>query len=114
MIFPKKEDRLTKDDVPGKEPFIIPLAIPGLAGPGSIATLTVLSTEAGPLVASGAFILAWIPSLIILLSATYINKLVGEKGLVAIEKLGGMLISFIGIEIFSKGFADVLKGVFFP
>lgn len=111
MIFPK-EERTSKKDVPGKEPLIIPLAIPALAGPGTIATLTVLSTEAGPFVASGAFILAWIPSLIILLGASYIKKVLGDKGLLAIEKLGGMLITFIGIEIFSNGVMELLKKTF--
>lgn len=111
MIFPKAEN-ITKKDVPGKEPLIIPLAIPALAGPGTIATLTVLSTETGPFVASAAFILAWIPSLIILLAASYIKKILGEKGLLAVEKLGGMLIVFIGIEIFSSGVMELLKKTF--
>jgi len=108
MIFPKEES-LTKKDIPGKEPLIIPLAIPGLAGPGAIAALTVLSNQAGPLVASGALIIAWIPSLIIILAASYIKKILGEKGLIAIEKLGGMLISFIGIEILTNGVVEILQ-----
>jgi multiple antibiotic resistance protein len=111
MIFPK-EEHVTKADVPGKEPLIIPLAIPGLAGPGSIAALTVLSNQAGPLLASGALIVAWVPSLILLLAATYIKKILGEKGLIAVERLGGMLISFIGIEIFSHGVVQILTDAF--
>ncbi len=108
MIFPK-EEHLTKKDIPSKEPLIIPLAIPALAGPGSIATLTVLSNQVGPFQASAALILAWIPSLIIILAASYIKKILGEKGLLAVEKLGGMLICFIGIEIFSNGVIQLLK-----
>ena len=87
MIFPK-EDPTTKADVPGKEPMIIPLAIPGLAGPGTIATLTVLSHQVGPFATSAAFIIAWVPSLFLLLAASYIKKMLGEKGLIAVEKLG--------------------------
>lgn len=108
MIFPK-EEHVSKADVPGKEPLIIPLAIPGLAGPGSIAALTVLSNQAGPFLASGALVVAWIPSLVLLLLSSYLKKILGEKGLIAIEKLGGMLISFIGIEIFAKGVVDIVK-----
>jgi multiple antibiotic resistance protein len=110
MIFPK-ESNVSKSDVPGKEPLIIPLAIPGLAGPGSIATLTVLSNQAGPFLASAALIAAWIPSLLIILAASYIKKVLGDKGLLAIEKLGGMLICFIGIEIFSKSTLELLQQI---
>jgi len=108
MIFPK-EDPTTKADVPGKEPLIIPLAIPGLAGPGSIAALTVMSHQVGPYIASASLIVAWIPSLFILLAASFIKKVLGEKGLLAVEKLGGMLISFIGIEIFTKSIIDIVN-----
>ncbi len=108
LIFPKI-DTETKADVPGKEPFIIPLAVPGLAGPGSIAALMVFSSQVGPVVASGAFVVAWIPSLIILLSSSYLKKILGEKGLVAVEKLGGMVLCLIGIETFTKGAVDLVR-----
>lgn len=108
MIFPK-ESEISKEDIPKKEPFIIPLAIPALAGPGTITALTFLSYQEGPFVASGAFILAWIPSLCILLAASYIKKILGDKGLLAVEKLGGMLICFIGIEIFTTSIIKILK-----
>ena len=111
MIFPK-EEHATKADVPGKEPLIIPLAIPGLAGPGSIAALTVLSHQVGPYIASASLIIAWIPSLLLLLAASYVKKILGDKGLLAIEKLGGMLISFIGIEIFTKSIIDIAQTYF--
>ncbi|MBN2479191.1 MAG: MarC family protein [Parachlamydiales bacterium] len=114
MLFPKIDPHAetSKKDVPGKEPFIIPLAIPGLAGPGSITAMMIFSSQAGPLVASGAFILAWIPSFIIILAASYIKKFLGDKGILAVEKLGGMLISWIGIETLSKGVIDLVKANF--
>jgi len=108
LIFPKVEHP-SKADVPGKEPFIIPLAIPGLAGPGSITALMVFSTQTSPVVASGAFILAWIPSLIVILCASFIKKILGEKGIIAVEKLGGMILCFIGIETFMNGVVTIIK-----
>ncbi|NGX34496.1 MAG: hypothetical protein K1060chlam1_00849, partial [Candidatus Anoxychlamydiales bacterium] len=60
MIFPKLE-HANKKDLHGNEPFIIPLAIPGLAGPATIAAMFILSAKVGPMVTAGAMTLAWIP-----------------------------------------------------
>jgi multiple antibiotic resistance protein len=109
LIFPKIDPAVSKQDVLKKEPFIIPLAIPGLAGPGTIASVMIFSSEVGPLKASLAFFLAWIPSLIIILAASFIKRILGEKGLLAVEKLGGMLICLIGIEMFSSGVVLLMK-----
>ena len=108
LIFPKPEQP-TQKDVPGKEPFIIPLAIPGLAGPGTMTALTIISAQTGPFIASGAFILAWIPSLFILLGASYIKKILGAKGLIAVEKLGGMILCFLGIQVLTDSIIGIVK-----
>ncbi len=112
MIFPKLE-HANKKDLHGHEPFIIPLAIPGLAGPATIAAMFILSARVGPLVTSGALILAWIPSLILLLAASFIKRVLGDKGILAVEKIGGMIIILLGIEMFTKGIIDVVKANFF-
>lgn len=110
LIFPKIENHSQKD-VPGKEPFIIPLAIPGLAGPGCITALMIFSSQVGPFTTSGAFILAWIPSALILLGASFIKKILGEKGLIAAEKLGGMILCFLGIEVFTNSAIEIFKSL---
>ncbi len=112
MIFPKHE-ATKKEDIPGKEPFIIPLAIPGLAGPGSIAAMMIYSNQFGILKTSSALIIAWIPSIVLILLGSFIKKILGEKGLFAIEKLGGMLICLIGVEMFTKGVIEILR-ISFP
>ncbi len=108
LIFPKM-DPTTKKDVPGTEPFIIPLAIPGLAGPGSIAAMMIFSAQASPMIASAALIVAWIPSLILILAASFIKRMLGDKGLLAVEKIGGMIIFLIGIETFSRGVIEMVS-----
>ena len=110
MVFPRKggaEESLLQ------EPVIIPLAIPIITGPGAIATVMLYAHETGNswLVASAA-IAAWIPSLIILLLGSYIKKLLGEKGLTAVERLGGMLICLIGIQMFANGTLLIVKDFF--
>lgn len=110
MVFPRKngsEETLTQ------EPVIIPLAIPIITGPGAIATVMLYAHETGNswLVASAAFA-AWVPSLIIILLGSYIKKLLGEKGLVAIERLGGMLVCLIGVQMFASGTLLIVKEFF--
>jgi len=112
MIFPKIE-HANKKDLHGHEPFIIPLAIPGLAGPATIAAMFILSAKAGPLVTAGAMVVAWIPSLIILLAASFIKRILGDKGILAVEKIGGMIIILLGIEMFAKGIMEMVKINFF-
>lgn len=103
MIFPKTvaED---KDKALLKEPMIIPLAIPVITGPGAITTVMLYAHETGSAsYVAAAAIVAWIPSLIILLLGSYIKQLLGEKGLIAVERLGGMLVCLIGIQMLTSG-----------
>ena len=63
------------------------------------------------LVASAAFC-AWLPSLIILLLGSYIKNILGERGLMAVERLGGMLVCLIGINMFTTGILKIVKEFF--
>lgn len=112
MIFPKTvadngQKALTH------EPMIIPLAIPVITGPGAITTVMLYAHETGSafLVAGAAFA-AWVPSLIILLLGSYIKQGLGEKGLVAVERLGGMLVCLIGIQMLTNGILLLVKEYF--
>jgi multiple antibiotic resistance protein len=102
MIFPKPQE--TSEKSLTQEPMIIPLAIPIITGPGAITTVMLYSHETGnSMLVAAAAVCAWIPSLIILLLGSYIKKILGEKGLVAVERLGGMLVCLIGIQMFTSG-----------
>ncbi|OGN64991.1 MAG: hypothetical protein A3E80_02120 [Chlamydiae bacterium RIFCSPHIGHO2_12_FULL_49_9] len=112
MIFPKT----VKDDgekAMAHEPMIIPLAIPVITGPGAITTVMLYAHETGnaPMVA-GAVILAWIPSLVILLLGSFIKKALGEKGLIAVERLGGMLVCLIGTQMLTSSIFTLVKEFF--
>lgn len=109
MIFPKHQE----GGLPDHEPYIVPIAIPCMAGPGSITTVmlyaqTFKEVWATPLV----IILAIVPSLLLLLMASNIKYLVGEKGLVAFERLGGLLICLIAIQMITTGAIKVVKDNF--
>lgn len=109
MIFPKPEqvEQMTQ------EPMIIPLAVPVITGPGAITTVMTYSHNTGePSLVAGAVICAWIPSLIILLLGSYVKKALGERGMIAVEKVGGMLIALIGVNMLTSGLLTLVKEFF--
>lgn len=101
MIFPKPQ---APTEVLTVEPMVIPLAIPVITGPGAITTVMTYAHETGrPLMVAAAAFCAWVPSLIILLMGSYIKRILGDKGLMAVERLGGMLVCLIGINMATSG-----------
>lgn len=105
MIFPSVE----KTDTPKQEPLIVPLATPIVAGPGAIATVMVYSEQIhSSFVMTGAILLAWIPTFLILLAASNIKYLLGKKGLTACERLGGMLICLIAVQMFTSSTINLI------
>jgi len=111
MIFPKHD----VEGLPGHEPFIVPIAIPAMAGPGSITAVMIYSKTFEYAWQTPFVILcAIVPSLFILLLASNIKYLVGEKGLLAFERLGGLLICFIAVQMIASGTIKVIKENFQP
>jgi multiple antibiotic resistance protein len=109
MIFPKPQstEQLTV------EPMVIPLAIPLITGPGAITTvMTYAQTTGEPSTVALAAICAWVPSLIILLMGSYIKRLLGEVGMIAVERIGGMLIALIGANMIVSGVLNLIKDFF--
>lgn len=107
MIFPRTNGEIT---LKSSEPLIVPLAIPFVAGPGAIATVMVYSQQVQNMWHISLILLfAWIPTFIILLLSSNLKKVLGKKGLVACQKLGGMLISLIAVQMICTGATDVLQ-----
>jgi multiple antibiotic resistance protein len=109
MIFPTNE-RSLREDVQG-EPFVVPLAVPYTAGPSMLATELLFMSrepERWP-VWLGAVILAWCASAVILYFASNLGKLLGERGLTAVERLMGMLLVIVGVEMLMAGAAEYLR-----
>jgi MarC family membrane protein len=108
MIFPTSE-RTLHEEV-REEPFIVPLAVPYTAGPSVLATeLLFMSREPGRWpVWLGAIVLAWLASATILYFAASLRKLLGQRGLTAIERLMGMLLVTVSMEMLMSGIAEFL------
>jgi multiple antibiotic resistance protein len=109
MIFPTSE-RSLREEVQG-EPFVVPLAVPYTAGPSMLATELLFMSrepERWP-VWLGAVILAWFASAVILYFAGDLRRLLGERGLTAVERLMGMLLVIVAVEMLMTGAADYLR-----
>jgi multiple antibiotic resistance protein len=102
MIFPAHG--VLAEDVDG-EPFVVPLAIPFVAGPSAMASVMLLvSSEPGRrLEWLGALFLAWAATAAILLLANRLAGFLGQRGLIAIERLMGMVLTAIAVEMFMRG-----------
>lgn len=111
MVFPKKE----QIHLHHEEPLIVPLATPGIAGPGAISTVMIyagLDPVKGSLVVPVAILMAWLPSLLILLTASQLRRFLGEKTLIALERLGGMIMTLISIQMLARGTIALVKTSF--
>jgi len=103
MIFPHEESN--QEAKPRAEPFIVPLAIPLIAGPSTMTIVMLLATTSPQHLGlwASALFLAWIPCTIILVFADFLRKILGERGLTAIERLMGMILTTMAIQMFLTG-----------
>lgn len=103
MIFPLKGT--FADDFGTQEPLIVPLAVPLVAGPSLLATLLLFSRSepARILDYTIALLVAWAVSAAILLSSELFYKILGERGLIAVERLMGMLLVALSVQMFLDG-----------
>lgn len=108
MIFHKPE---TPGDVASKqEPFIVPIATPLITGPGLMTMIMVSSKEASNnWVITLAILIAWIGVTIVLVGAPYVQKLVGKRGMVALEQVMGMILALISIGMLFNGIRLFVK-----
>lgn len=107
MIFPHPDEDKTKDI---GEPFIVPLAVPLLAGPSTMTFVMLLSQQAPYEMATWTIALttAWFISTVILVFADYLRKILGDRGLTAIERLMGMILTTMAVQMFLTGFEQFL------
>jgi multiple antibiotic resistance protein len=109
MIFPREGGVL--GEAPEGEPFIVPLAIPLLTGPSTLAALLLLKrtspAQTGSLLL--ALTIAWALSGCILLASTFLYRILRERGLIAIERLMGMLLVMVAVQMLMSGVSTFLS-----
>jgi MarC family membrane protein len=110
MVFPQ-EGGVFGGIEGDNEPFIVPLAIPALAGPSSLATVLLFSSDsrldvAIHVAALTAVAVVW---LVVLLSAERMQRALGERTMTAVERLMGLILTAMAVEMLLAGIRDYLK-----
>lgn len=106
MIFPQPGGIMGYADTDSdSEPFIVPLAIPALAGPSALATVLLLSSSgsADRMLHIGALLLVALVWLIVLLAAERMQRVLGSQIMTAFERLMGLILTAIAIEMLLAG-----------
>ena len=102
MIFPPPRADTAE---PTGEPLIVPLAIPAIAGPSALATVLLLVSQAPDrrLEWIGALCITMAVSAIILVLAERIQRVAGDRFVVALERLMGLVLVAMSIEMMLRG-----------
>ena len=110
MIFASGGE-IYASDGQGREPLIFPLAVPLLAGPSAMATVLLLASRQPERLLAwiGALTVAMLFSAAVLIGADRIRKWIGSSMVSAIEKLMGLVLTAIAVEMILAG----LKRYFF-
>ncbi len=113
LIFRHPEGVFGTDDGVEGEPFIVPLAIPSIAGPSAIATIVLLVSRAPERMPEWiiALAIASAITLILLLAAGRIARLVGRRGLSALDRLMGLVLTAIAVEMLLKGIESFVRSL---
>ena len=109
MIFPRPAvagERETAED-----PFIVPLAVPMVAGPSTVAVLMLLGSSQPDRLAewSVALLLAWGIATILLLAGPFLLRLLGARGARALERLMGMLLIILATQMLLNGIREFVQ-----
>lgn len=109
MIFPHPDGVLGKTN--GGEPFIVPLAIPALAGPSALATVLLFTSNstvevAAHVAALAAVAVVW---LAVFLSAERLQEALGPQVMTAFERLMGLILTAMSVEMFLGGIREFVK-----
>jgi len=103
MIFPISQSMFGQN--PEGDPFIVPLAIPLVAGPSALTTVLLFTSLEPAHVAKWlvAVVCAWLAASAILVFSGKLSQLLGTRGLMALERLMGMLLMTVAVQMLLTG-----------
>ena len=103
MVFPPPAS--AADDEQMVEPLIVPLAVPAIAGPSALATVLLLVSQQPErrLEWIGALCVTMAISAIVMVSAERIQRIIGTRLVVAMERLMGLVLVSVAIEMLLRG-----------
>jgi MarC family membrane protein len=112
MIFPQPGG-IFGDSGTDAEPFIVPLAIPALAGPSALVTVLLLSSRsaAETLLHVAMLSLVALIWLVVLLSAERMQRVLGPRVMTAFERLMGLILTAIAVQMLLAGIRDYVQSL---
>jgi multiple antibiotic resistance protein len=110
MIFPGRGARVA---TPTDEPFIVPLAMPMVAGPSTIAMLLLLSSTEPARIWEWctALVIAWGIATVLLTVSPFLMRALGDRGLRALERLMGMLLVLLATQMLLNGVREFVESL---
>ena len=110
LIFPEDMGTISQYE---KDPFIVPIATPFIAGPSLLAAIMLYSKKVSSQIELFvAVFIAWASSLIIMLFFTKLKYILKQRGAKAIERLMGLILVLLAVQMLEQGiryFLDTLK-----
>lgn len=113
MVFPSAEGIFGPAPEQGGEPLIVPLAIPALAGPSALVTVLLFSTSHRMSMWLYVIALMMVAAvwLMVLLSAERLLKALGPAVITAFERLMGLILTALAIEMLLAGITTYIHGL---
>ncbi len=97
-------DENPKNDPKEDEPFVVPLAIPLVAGPAALSIVMITAAQqSNKFITLGAVIVASLINSVILMASFPLSNLLGKRGLIAIERLTGMILVLMSVDMVMSG-----------
>jgi multiple antibiotic resistance protein len=110
MIFPNVAGEVASEK---DEPFIVPLAMPMVAGPSTIAGLLLLSSREPARIWEWctALVIAWVAATVLLTASPFLLRALGSRGLRALERLMGMLLVLLATQMLLNGVREFVESL---
>lgn len=111
MIFPSSSEH--GDEAATEDPFVVPLAVPMIAGPSTIAVLLLLSSKhPGQIMEwAVALFMAWLGATLLLVTSPKLLTVIGARGSRALERLMGMILVILATQMLLNGIRDFVKSL---
>lgn len=108
LVFNAAMDEQAQINQKDEEPFLVPLAIPLIAGPASLSMLMILSAGAPEKVWSlfTAVLIASVLNGAVLLLSFPISNILGKRGIIALERLTGLIMVLISVNMMMVGISE--------
>ncbi|HEX6634547.1 MAG TPA: MarC family protein [Usitatibacter sp.] len=110
MVFAHPEGAFGLE--PRGEPFIVPLAIPLISGPSALATVMLLASKQPKALGmlAGALVVTMAIATVVLLAGERLQRWMGDRGMQAMARLMGLILTAIAVEMLLGGIRMFVEG----